>query len=127
MALLRVKFTENGSYTDMPTPAPENYYVQDTHFEKSYRDDTGYFHRDIIRYNQAKIFCGWDLLSPSEMSLIQSIYTAKEVWVQYTDNSNSRVVKKFYAGPIDSKAKTMDKTTFEILFRTKVNMNLIEY
>ena len=47
MALLRARI--NGSWVDLPTPAPENYEFQSEWREKSFRDSNQYLHRDMIR------------------------------------------------------------------------------
>lgn len=125
MALLIA--TINGVDYDLPTPSPDNYQYQNTHLEKSFVDAKGYLHRDIIRRNRAKVFCGWDLLTESEMSLLETLYNQDFFYLTCTDNHNNRVTKKVYAGPLDGKARLMDKATLEIIYRTKVQMNFIEF
>lgn len=119
--------TVNGIDYNLPTPSPENYQYQNTHLEDSFIDSTGYLHRDIIRRNRAKVFCGWDLISNTEMSLLETLYNQDYFYLTCTDNHNNRVTKKVYAGPLDGKAKTMDAVTLEITLRTKVQMNFIEF
>lgn len=125
MALLSAQI--NGVWYDLPTPAPKNYYYQNTHLEQSTIDAAGYLHRDIIRKNRAKIFCGWDLLNAEETSLLEDLYNQTFFYLKCTDNHNNIVTKKVYAGPLDSKAAFMNKNDFTIKFRTSIQMNFIEY
>lgn len=119
--------TINGVAYDLPTPSPENYQYQNTHLENSYIDANGYLHRDIVRKNRAKVFCGWDLLEEDDMSLLETLYDQTYFYLTCTDNHNNRVTKKVYAGPLDGKAAFMNKLDFTIKFRTKIQMNFIEY
>ena len=114
MALLRAKL--NGSWVDLPTPAPDNYEFQSEWREKSFRDSNQYLHRDMIRKIR-KVNCGWNALNSSEMALLDSC----------TDNKNNRVQMKVYAGPISGQAKFMNKSTYAITLRTDVSMNFIEF
>lgn len=126
MALLEARLV-NGTTYNLPTPSPENYQYQNTHLEDSYVDATGYLHRDIIRKNRAKVFCGWDLLNASNMSLLETLYDQDYFYLTCTDNHNNRVTKKVYAGPLEGKAALMNKADYTIKWRTKVQMNFIEY
>jgi hypothetical protein len=123
--LLQAKI--DGVWYDLPTPAPENYQYQNTNLENSYRTSTGFLKRDIIRKNVAKIFCGWDLLKEDEMTLLENLYDQESFILKCTDNFNARVEKTVYAGPLDSKARIMDTDTAKITYRTKVQMNFIEF
>jgi hypothetical protein len=124
MALLQAKIS--GVWTDLPTPSPENYYTTYDHLEDSFRNARGVLKREIIRKNLAKVFCGWDLLSGENIALLQSLYELDSFLLRFTDNYNNRVEKTMYAGPLDSRARLMNKDTFEITRRTKVQMNFIE-
>lgn len=124
MTLLRAYI--NGNWTDLPTPAPENYEVQEEYLENSYRDSYGYLHRDIIRKIR-KVNCGWNALTGEQVRLLQSLYYYESFTLEFTDNNNKRVQMKCYAGPITTKAKSMNKNTLEIKLRTDNSMNFIEY
>jgi len=119
--------TVNGVDYNIPTPAPKNYQYQNTHLENSYIDATGYLHRDIVRKNRAKIFCGWELLEADDMSLLETLYDQDFFYLTCTDNHNNRVTKKVYAGPLDGKAALMNQLDYTIKFRTGVQMNFIEF
>lgn len=127
MALLEYRRGMTGVWNILPTPSPENYYTTKTHYEKSYTNANGYLHREIIRRNRNKIFCGWDCLDGEQMKLLDSLYDLDYFYLRFTNNSNQRVVCKVYAGPLDGKAALMDFNTFKIKLRTKVSMNFIEY
>lgn len=124
MALLRAKI--NGSWVDLPTPAPENYSVTEEYLENSFRDSNGYLHRDIIR-KLRKVECGWNALNGSQIATLQNLYDYPSFILEFTDNRNKRVQMKCYAGPISAKAKFMDETTLQMTLRTDVSMNFIEY
>jgi hypothetical protein len=115
----------NGVEYNLPQPTPKNYKYQNTHLENSYINAKGYLHRDIIRKNRAKIFCGWDALDADEMALLEFLYDQTYFYLRCTDNYNNRVTKKVYAGPLDGKAATIDELL--IIYRTEVQMNFIEY
>lgn len=125
MALLVA--TINGVAYNLPTPAPEDYSYQNTHLENSFVDASGYLHRDIIRKNRAKIFCGWDLLTSTQMSLLENLYNETFFYLTCTDNHNNRVIKKVYAGPLEGKARVMNIAELTIKYRTKVQMNFVEF
>lgn len=127
MALLEYSDKQTGPFYDLPTPAPENYYPSYTHMEKSYVSAGGYFIRDIVRRNRAKVTCGWNALETSEMDLLQNLYDKDYFYLKYTDNHGNRVIKKVYAGPLEGKAKFVDPITYKISLTTNVNMNFIEY
>ena len=125
MALLEYRLGTSGDFAALPTPA--EYYPSYTHLENSYVSAKGYFIRDIIRRNRAKVTCGWKALTTSEMALLQSLYNCYYFYLRYTDNYGNRVVKKVYAGPLEGKAKFMDHQTYKISLTTDVSMNFIEY
>lgn len=127
MALLEYSDNANGPFYDLPTPAPENYYPSYTHLENSYVSAKGYFIRDIIRKNRAKVTCGWNALETDKMALLQSLYDKKSFYLKYTDNYGNRVIKKVYAGPLEGKAKFIDPRTYKISLTTGISMNFIEY
>lgn len=127
MALLEYRIGTSGTFKPLPTPAPENYNPTYTHMENSYVSSNGYFIRDIIRKNRAKVTCGWNTLTGEEMALLQSLYDQKSLYLKFTDKYNKRVIKKVYAGPLDGKAKFMDPKTYKISLNTSVSMNFIEY
>lgn len=118
---------DNVNWFQLPTPLAENYSPTYTHVEKSYRDATAGLHRDIIRYDLAKVTIGWTNLNADDMALLQTIYRHDYVYVKFTDNYKQRVVKKMYAGPLDGKTKYADKNTYLLTKRTDVQMNFIEY
>jgi hypothetical protein len=124
MALLEAKL--DGVWTDLPSPSPTNYYTTYEHIENSFRNARAYLKREIIRRNAAKIFCGWDLLKPDDIALLQSLYEYDSFELKFTDNYNNRVIKTVYAGPLTAKARTMNKATYEIALRTDIQMNFIE-
>lgn len=124
MALLRAYL--NGSWVDLPTPAPENYYPQSEWREKSFRDSNQYLHRDMIRKIR-KVNCGWNALSGDEVALLDSLYDLESFMLEYTDNRNNRVRMKVMAGPIENKAKFMDKELLKITLHTEISMNFIEF
>lgn len=123
MALLRAYL--NGSWVDLPTPAPENYYFQKEWREKSYRDSLQYLHRDKIRQIR-KVNSGWNALNGDEVALLDSLYDLDSFLLECTDNQNHRIQMRVYAGPLTAKAVKMDKTTYEITLRTENAMNFIE-
>ena len=125
MALLEYRLGTSGNFNPLPTPA--EYYPSYTHLENSYVSAKGYFIRDIIRKNRAKVTCGWKALDTSQMSLLQSLYDKKSFYLRYTDNYGNRVTKKVYAGPLEGKAKFLDHRTYKIALTTDVSMNFIEY
>lgn len=123
MALLRAYL--NGSWVDLPTPAPENYYFQSEWREKSFRDALQYLHRDKIRKIR-KVNCGWNTLNGTQTALLDSLYDLDSFLLECTDNQNHRIQMRVYAGPLTAKALKMDKTTYEISLRTENAMNFIE-
>lgn len=123
MALLRAYL--NGSWVNLPTPAPENYQFQSEWREKSFRDSLQYLHRDKIRKIR-KVNCGWNTLTGEQTALLESLYDLDSFLLECTDNQNNRVQMEVYAGPLTAKALKMDKTTYEILLRTENAMNFIE-
>ena len=129
MALLEYKRNLNdANWNPLPTPDRENYYTTKTHLEKSSLDARGYLHRDIIRRNRNKVFCGWKALDGVQTALLDSLYDLDYFYLRFTDNKNERKVCKVYAGPLDSaKAMLMDTTTLAITLRTGTQMNFIEY
>ena len=127
MALLEYSDNINGPFYELPTPAPGSYYPSYTHLENSYVSAKGYFIRDIIRKNRAKVTCGWNALETTQMALLQSLYDKKSFYLKYTDNYGNRVVKKVYAGPLEGKAKFLDHQTYKIALTTDVSMNFVEY
>jgi len=124
MSLIQAKVL--GVWVDLPTPAPENYSTEYTHLEDSFINAKGSLVRDIIRLNRAKVFCGWNMLDGDQMALLQSIYTLASFTMRFTDNSNERVEKTMYAGPLTGKAIMMNQSTYAITKRTQVQMNFIE-
>lgn len=127
MALLEYSDKKAGPFYELPTPAPENYNPTYTHMENSYVSANGYFIRDIIRRNRAKVVCGWNSLDGDETALLQSLYDKDYFYLKFTDKYNRRVIKKVYAGPLDGKAKFMDLKTYKISLNTGLSMNFIEY
>ena len=125
MALLEYRLGTSGEFNPLPTPA--EYYPSYTHLENSYVSATGYFIRDIIRKNRAKVTCGWKALETEQMDLLQSLYEKTYFYLRYTDNHGNRVVKKVYAGPLEGKAKFIDHRTYKISLTTDISMNFIEY
>lgn len=126
MALLEASY-DNNNWFDLPTVEADNYNPTYTHEEKSYLDSLGYFHRDIIRRNRAKVLCGWSSLTGGETDLLQSLYDVDYFYLKFTDNHSKRVVKKVYAGPIDGKVKYVDPINYAIVKRSATTMNFIEY
>ena len=115
-----------GGWFNLPTPSEDNYSPTYTHLEESFRDANGYLHRDIKRYNLAKLVCGWNKLNSNEMAVLQRLYDYDQFQLRFTDNKGNRVVKTVYAGPLDGKTKLADKETFLLIKRTDVQMNFIE-
>ncbi|MBR1386297.1 MAG: hypothetical protein IJ568_05665 [Bacilli bacterium] len=113
-------------WIDLPTPDSDNYKPTYTHEEKSYRDARRILHRDIIRRNEAKIFCGWKSLSGEQSAFLQNLYDYDDFMMRFTDSKNRRVERKMYAGPLDGKVKYADKETYLITKRTDVQMNFME-
>lgn len=126
MALLEASY-DNRNWFDLPTPLSENYEPTYTHLENSYRDANGNLHRDIQRRDLAKVTTGWGTLNASQMSLLQSLYDKDFFYLKFTDNYGNRVVKKVYAGPLTGKVKYVNRFTYELVQRTSVAMNFIEY
>ena len=126
MAFLEASY-DNNVWFDLPTPSAENYSPTYTHLENSYRDATGYLHRDIKRRNLAKVTTGWSKLNSNQMALLQTLYEKDFFYLKFIDNYGKRVVKKVYAGPLDGKTKYADKETFLLAKRSDVSMNFIEY
>jgi len=124
MALIEAKI--DGVWTALPTPSPKNYSATYTHLENSFMNAQGYLKREIIRRNRAKVFCGWQLLKETDMALLQRLYDLDNFELRFTDNYNNRVEKTMYAGPLEGKAAFMDKSTFEIIYNTDIQMNFIE-
>lgn len=124
MALLEARL--DGVWTELPTPSPNDYYTTYEHIENSFRNARAYLRREIVRRNLAKVFCGWELLKPESVALLQSLYEYDDFLLRFTDNYNNRVTKTVYAGPLTAKAKTMNRTTYEISLRTEIQMNFIE-
>lgn len=125
MALLEYRLESENDFSPLPTPA--EYYPSYTHLENSYVSAKGYFIRDIIRKNRAKVTCGWKALTTSEMALLQHLYDCYYFYLRFTDNHGNRVTKKVYAGPLEGKAKFLDHQTYKISLTTDVSMNFIEY
>lgn len=125
MALLRAQI--NGAWYDLPTPAPENYAYQNIHVEKSSRNATGYLHRDIVRRNVPKVLCGFNYLTAAETSLLETLYGLDYFNLECTNNHNQRVIIRVYAGPLDAKAITMNRNTYQIIGRTNSQINFIGY
>ena len=92
-----------GGWFNLPTPSEDNYSPTYTHLEESFRDANGYLHRDIKRYNLAKVVCGWNKLNSNEMAVLQRLYDYDQFQLRFTDNKGNRVVKTVYAGPLDGK------------------------
>lgn len=114
----------NGSWVKLPTPS--EYAPSYTHVENSYRDASGHLHRDILRYNLAKVECGWNALDDTQLALLQGLYDKKNLTVRFTDNKGNRVSKTMYCGPLSKKSAIQDKTTLKIVLSTEVAMNFIE-
>lgn len=125
MALLEYRLGTSGDFNPLPTPA--EYYPSYTHLENSYVSAKGYFIRDIIRRNRAKVTCGWKALETPQMALLQELYNQTSFYLRFTDNYGNRVTKKVYAGPLEGKAKFLDHQTYKIALTTDVSMNFIEY
>lgn len=126
MAFLEASL-DNRNWIALPTPESNNYDPTYTHLEKSFRDATGYFHRDIQRRNLFKAIVGWTRVNAEEMALLQSLYNLDFFYLKCTDNYNNRVIKKVYAGPLTGPVKYADPKTYMLVLRTKVAMNFIEY
>ena len=114
----------NGSWIKLPTPS--EYAPSYTHIENSYRDVNGKLHRDIKRKNLAKIECGWNALTDTQVALLQSLYNMNNLPVRFTDNYGNRVTKTMYCGPLSRKSAIQDKTTLKIILMTEISMNFIE-
>lgn len=127
MSLLEYKRNINDNWAPLPTPSPQNYSTTKTHLEKSSLDAKGYLHRDIVRRNRNKIFCGYDGLNGEQTALLDSLYDLDYFYLRFTNNSNKRVICKVYAGPLEGKAAFMNKKDFSIKWRTDISMNFIEY
>ena len=117
----------DGVWYNLPTPAPENYKFQNTHAENSYRTANYFLIRDIVRRNVSKVFCGWDLLKDEEMALLETLYNQDKFILRCTNNLNERIELEVYAGPLDGQAKVLDSDSLSIKYRTKVQMNFIEF
>lgn len=127
MAILQVSY-DNVNFFDLPEPLSGNYEPDYTHLEKSYRDANGYLHRDIQRKNVAKVIVGWgDNIRPDQVALLQSLYERDYFYLRFTDNYNRRVTKKVYAGPLTGKVKYADRFSYELIKRSSIAMNFIEY
>lgn len=113
-----------GSWFNLPTPS--DYRPTYTHLENSTRDANGNLHRDIKRYNLAKITCGWEHLNNEEMALLQSLYDHDSFRLRFTDNKGQRVEKLVYAGPLDGKTMYANKENYLMTKRNDVTMNFIE-
>lgn len=128
MALLEASIDNKKSWFALPTPSPENYRSAREHLEKSYTDSKGYLHRDIIRRSRNKVFCGYDALNGENMKLIDSMYDYDYFYLRFTNNKNQRQEIKCYSGPTNGgQASLMDKEDFTIKWRTKIQVNFIEY
>lgn len=127
MALLEASTDNKLSWFALPTPSPDNYSPTYTHLEQSYTDATGYLHRDIVRRNRAKVFCGWNKLNSEQMALLQTLYGLDYFYLRFTDNYGQRKEIKCYCGPVDGKTKFMDTKTYILTVRTDVTANFIEY
>lgn len=123
-SFLQANVGYNGSWFDLPTPS--DYKPTYTHLENSSRDANGGLHRDIKRYNLAKVTCGWESLTGDEMALLQSLYDHDSFRLRFTDNKNQRVEKLVYAGPVDGKTMYADKETYLLVKRSDVATNFIE-
>jgi hypothetical protein len=122
MALLQARI--GVTWVDLPTPSPEYYDPTYIHLEDSFIDALGGLNRDIIRFNRAKVECGWNGLTGVENALLQSLYTFKSFRLRFTDNFNNRVEKTMYAGPLTGKTYALDN--LQIKLKTQVQMNFIE-
>jgi len=128
MSLLEASVDNKRSWFSLPTPSADNYRTAREHIEKSYIDSNGYLHRDIIRRNRNKVFCGYDALSGIDMQLLDSMYDYDYFYLRFTNNKNQRQEMKCYSGPIDGgQASLMSKEDFKIKWRTKIQVNFIEY
>lgn len=107
-------------------PVPSDYQPTYTHLEDTARDANGIMHRDIKRYNLAKVTCGWDMLNNEQMALLQGLYDYNSFKLRFTDNKGQRVEKIVYAGPLDGKTKYANKETYLLTKRSGVTMNFIE-
>ena len=124
MALIEAN--TGGGWFALPTPKPGGYNPSYTHFENSYRDVTGYLHRDIIRKNVAKLECSWNALDNSQIRKLQSLYTHNSFRLRFTDYYGNRVEKTVYAGPLSSKTEMINSGNVPIVM-TETSMNFIEY
>lgn len=127
MALLEASTDNKASWFELPTPSPDNYSPTYTHLERSYQDSLGYLHRDIVRWDRAKVVCGWNHLNSTEMALLQYLYDQEYIYLRYTDNYSQRKEIKCYAGPVDGRTKFINPETYELVMRTDVTCNFIEY
>jgi len=125
MALLQAN--TGGGWFDLPTPKPNGYFASYTHLENSFRDARGYLHRDIIRYNTAKVECSWNALEQSQINLLQSLYGYNSFWLRFPDCYGNIVEKQVYAGPLKGKVFTIDHNTEIPVTTTDVTMNFVEY
>ena len=125
MALIEAN--TGGGWFALPTPKPGGYNPTYTHFENSYRDVSGYLHRDIIRKNVAKLECTWNALDGSQIALLQSLYTHNSFRLRFTDYYGNRVEKNVYAGPLSSKTEMINTTNNKPKVLLETSMNFIEY
>lgn len=125
MALIEAN--TGGSWFALPTPKPGGYHPSYTHFENSYRDASGYLHRDIIRKNVAKVECSWNALDEQQVAILQRLYTYNSFRLRFTDYYGNRVEKIVYAGPITAKTEKIDHNTNIPIIITDMSMNFIEY
>lgn len=125
MALIEANL--GGGWFALPTPKPNGYFPSYTHLENSFRDARGYLHRDIIRYNTAKLECSWNALNNEEINLLQSLYSYNKFWLRYTDNFGNRVEKQVYAGALKNQVNSIDHTSLKSAINTNVTMDFIEY
>ena len=125
MALVEVNL--GGGWLALPTPKPNGYFPSYTHLENSFRDARGYLHRDIIRYNTAKLECSWNALNEDQIALLQNLYSYNSFWIRYTDEFGNRVEKQVYAGPLKAQVTSIDHTTLKPTINTSVTMDFIEY
>lgn len=125
MALIEAN--TRGSWFALPTPKPGGYHPSYTHFENSYRDASGYLHRDIIRKNVAKLECSWNALNENEIALLQDLYSYNSFRLRFTDYYGNRVEKIVYAGPITAKTQRIDTSNYRPTVVVDMSMNFIEY
>ena len=125
MALIEAN--TGGGWFSLPTPKPGGYAPSYTHFENSYRDASGYLHRDIRRKNVAKLECSWNALTQSQINTLQSLYTYNSFRLRFTDYYGNRVEKVVYAGPLSSKTEMINTNTNKPTIVVETSMNFIEY